>query len=66
MVAPSPALRAELSYRIRTRAPAEWSEFSALWMAFNSLYGGEPDQRERSRVMACIRKCLSERGRFAC
>jgi hypothetical protein len=31
-------------------------------MAFNSLYGGEPDHRERSRVMACIRKCLSERG----
>jgi hypothetical protein len=29
-------------------------------MAFNALYGGEPDPRERSRVMACIRHNFNE------
>jgi hypothetical protein len=54
--------RAALSYRIRTGAPAEWNEFSNLWMAFNAIYGGEADQRERARVMASIRRNLSERS----
>lgn len=36
-------LRAELAYRIRTAAPADWNEFSNLWMAFNAIYGGEPE-----------------------
>lgn len=31
-------------------------------MAFNAIYGGEPDGRERSRVMGCIRRSFSERG----
>ena len=56
----SDRLRAELAFRIRTRAPVEWTEFSGLWMAFNALYGGEPDARERARVMGCIRRSLSE------
>ena len=56
------ALRAELSRRIRTASPANWREFSQLWMAFNAIYGGEPDSRERSRVMACIRRTFSERS----
>jgi len=58
----SAALRAELSFRLRTGAPAEWNEFSRLWMAFNAIYGGEPDAHERSRVMASIRRNLSERA----
>ena len=57
----SNALRAELSYRIRTLAPAEWNEFSNLWTAFNAIYGGEPDQRERARVVASIRGNMNER-----
>jgi hypothetical protein len=56
----SDQLRAELAFRIRTRAPTDWAEFSGLWMAFNALYGGEPDTRERARVMGCIRRTLSE------
>lgn len=52
----SDRLRAELAYRIRTASPREWSEFGTLWTAFNAIYGGEPDQRERSRVMACLRR----------
>ena len=52
----SPALQAELSRRIRVSSPNDWNEFSRLWMAFNSVYGGEPDQRERARVMASIRR----------
>ncbi len=43
-------------------SPSDWSEFSNLWMAFNSVYGGEPDQRERARVMASIRRNFSERA----
>ena len=58
----STALRAELSFRIRTASPKEWNEFSQLWMAFNSVYGGEPDRRERARVMSCIRRNFSERA----
>lgn len=61
MAIASAALRAELSHRIRTAAPAEWNEFSKLWMAFNAIYGGEPDQRERARVMASVRKNMNER-----
>jgi len=59
---PSAALRAHLSFRIRTVAPKDWSEFSQLWMAFNALYGGEPDRRERARVMASIRRNFSDRA----
>lgn len=55
------ALRAELAFRIRTGAPAEWNEFSNLWMAFNAIYGGEPDAKERSRVMMSIRRNLADR-----
>ena len=57
----SAALRADLSYRIRMLAPAEWHEFSNLWMAFNAIYGGEPDQKERTRVLAAVRRNLNER-----
>jgi hypothetical protein len=45
----SPALRAQLSRRLRQRTPPEWREFTTLWMALNALYGGEPDERERAR-----------------
>lgn len=54
-------LRAELAFRIRTAAPADWLEFSNLWMAFNAIYGGEPDRKERSRVIAAMRKNMNER-----
>ena len=54
-------LRAELAIRIRTAAPADWHEFSNLWMAFNAIYGGEPDRKERSRVLASIRRNVSDR-----
>lgn len=56
----SDLLRAELSYRIRTQAPKDWAEFTALWIAFNAIYGGEPDRRERSRVMASIRRHFNQ------
>ena len=56
----SKLLRAELAYRIRTGSPIDWQAFTAHWMAFNAIYGGEPDARERSRVMASIRRSLSE------
>jgi hypothetical protein len=55
------ALRAQLAHRIRVASPADWAEFSRLWIAFNAIYGGEPDPRERSRVMSCIRRNFSER-----
>jgi hypothetical protein len=29
-------------------------------MAFNAIYGGEPDRRERSRVMASVRRQFNE------
>lgn len=54
------ALRAQLAYRIRVSSPADWAEFSQLWIAFNAIYGGEPDDRERSRVMSCIRRNFPE------
>lgn len=60
MSGPAKALQAELSFRIRTGAPGDWSEFANLWMAFNAMYGGEPDRRERSRVMACIRRLFTQ------
>jgi hypothetical protein len=62
MNAASDRLRAELAFRIRRVAPAEWQEFSAHWMAFNTIYGGEPDKKERARVIACIRRVFSERA----
>lgn len=61
MTKTSAQLRAELSFRIRMGAPSEWNEFSQLWMSFNAMYGGEVDAKERSRVMSCIRRYLSER-----
>ena len=54
------ALRAQLSRRIRGATPKEWSRFSTLWMAFNAIYGGEPDARERSRAMSAVCRHLSE------
>ncbi len=62
MNASADALRAELAFRIRAASPREWQEFTNLWMAFNAIYGGEPDKRERSRAMASIRRSFSERG----
>ncbi len=64
MTTESVALRAELSFRIRTGAPAEWPDFVQLWMAFNAIYGGEPDARERNRVMASIRSNFGEAEAF--
>jgi hypothetical protein len=60
--APAHALRAQLAFRIRTASPPEWQEFTNLWMAFNAIYGGEPDRHERSRVMGSIRRSFSERS----
>jgi hypothetical protein len=48
--------------RIRMGTPREWNEFSQLWMAFNAMYGGEVDRKERSRVMHCIRRNVGERS----
>jgi hypothetical protein len=62
MATASAQLRAELSFRIRMGAPRDWGKFSELWMAFNAMYGGETDARERSRVMSCIRRNLTERA----
>ena len=59
-MAPSLALRAELSRRLRGPLPPHWSEFTNLWMAFNAIYGGEPDDRERARVIAAVRRFVSE------
>jgi hypothetical protein len=56
----SDLLRAQLAQRIRTQTPKDWGDFSALWMAFNAIYGGEPDRRERSRVMASVRRHFNE------
>jgi hypothetical protein len=52
---------AELSRRLRTRLPDDWKDFASHWTAFNAIYGGEPDARERARVMACIRRHFRER-----
>lgn len=56
----SQKLRAELSRRLRMESPPEWGHFSQLWMAFNAMYGGEPEGLERSRVMRILRVRLSE------
>ena len=56
----SDLLRAQLSRRLRTVFPAEWSRFTTLWLAFNAMYGGEPDRLERTRVKSTIRKRISE------
>lgn len=58
----STTLRVELSRRIRTASPVDWREFTQLWMAFNAIYGGEPDSRERSRVITCIKNTFSEQS----
>lgn len=62
MSTPSNKLLAELSYHIRTGATPEWKEFGVLWSAFNAVYGGEPDPKERARVVTCIRRRFSQRG----
>lgn len=31
-----------------------------MWMAFNAIYGGEPDDRERDRVMSAVRRFVTE------
>ena len=56
---PSPRLRAELSRRLRRNTPAHWTEFTALWMAFNALYGGEPDESERTHISETVRSYVS-------
>jgi hypothetical protein len=56
------ALRAQLARRIRVASPADWAAFTQLWIAFNAIYGGEPDSKERARVMASIRRNFSERS----
>jgi hypothetical protein len=53
------ALRAQLSRRIRVYSPPEWSEFTSLWIALNTLYGGEADARERARLMGAVRRYVS-------
>lgn len=58
----SDRLRAMLSRRLRSGGPKEWGEFTQLWMAFNAQYGGEPDHRERARVMAVVRRTHDERS----
>jgi hypothetical protein len=62
MATVSNALKAQLSYRILVEAPDEWKQFSIHWMAFNALYGGEPDERERARVMSAIRRFISKQS----
>ncbi len=39
--------------------PPEWREFVTLWVAYNALYGGELDQRERARAMNTVRRYIS-------
>lgn len=58
-MAGSPQLQALLSRRIRQRMPERWRAFANLWMAFNALYGGDPDEKERSRVMRTVRSHVS-------
>lgn len=62
MPIPSPMLRVQLAWRIRTASPRDWREFSSLWMAFNSIYGGEPDRKERSRVMSAVRRYVKDKA----
>jgi hypothetical protein len=53
-------LRAELAFRIRTVSPREWGSFASHWAAFNAIYGGEVDHKERARVMASVRRHLTD------
>lgn len=62
MTIASPLLRAQLSWRLRTVSPRDWKEFGSLWMAFNSIYGGEPDRKERSRVTSAIRRYTTDKA----
>ncbi len=39
--------------------PPEWGDFLNLWVAFNALYGGELDVRERARAMSGVRRYVS-------
>ena len=57
----SPSLRAELSFRLRAGAPRAWNAFTELWIAFNALYGGEADAKERARVMRAVRRYIPRR-----
>lgn len=59
-MAQSAALRAQLSRRLRGQFPPEWTRFTQLWLAFNAVYGGEPDPKERARVKGAIRYHVSE------
>jgi hypothetical protein len=43
----SVAIQSQLSRRIRLLTPTEWHELGTLWMAFNSIYGGEVAQGAR-------------------
>jgi hypothetical protein len=60
-MAQSSATRSLYSLRLRTRFPPEWARFLQLWAAFNAIYGGEQDSKERARVKSCIRRHFSER-----
>jgi hypothetical protein len=53
-------LKAKLSSGIRAASLPEWKEFCIHWIAFNALYGEEPDNLERSRVMSAISRFLSK------
>ena len=57
---PSVALRVQLSRRLRAGLPLEWTRFAELWLAFNAIYGGEPDAKERARVKSAIRNAVSQ------
>jgi len=59
-MAKSEVLRQERSRRIRAQFSPEWTRFAQLWIAFNAIYGGEQDARERARIKAAIRKSISE------
>jgi hypothetical protein len=39
--------------------PPDWRDFLNLWIAFNALYGGERDERERARAMSAMRRHMS-------
>ncbi len=49
-----------LSSRIWLKSPPEWSDFCILWMAFNAIYRGQPDSKERARVVSAIRNGISK------
>jgi hypothetical protein len=56
----SNVLKVWLSSLILDTTPEVRKELSVRLMAFNVLYGGEPDERERARVMSTIRRLLSK------